>query len=328
VVVDNASSFPEWAEDMVCRFVTGEADSKRQLYTDDDDIIYELKRAVLLNSINPPSERGDVQDRLLPLELERISEERRRPEEEMWARFAEIHPKLLGDMFDVLAETLAVIEQGMYLWRSPRLADWGKYAAAVYVAVGWSVVQFLDDWDEVVERQTSAALEGSPIGQAVIRFMEDNEHWRGTGAELLPKLEKVVEEKVTKEKEWPKSSRWVWKRIKEVVPSLSVAGIETKYHPIKQQSNEIELRRSRISNGSNGSNGSNRVDKPDSGTHYEESNGSANGSNVTPLSFDLRPGESATLEELRERRKGITGEYGQVVSPEDERRGRIRDDAT
>jgi hypothetical protein len=40
LMIDNASSFPERAEDMVCRLVTGEADSKRQFYTDDHDIIY------------------------------------------------------------------------------------------------------------------------------------------------------------------------------------------------------------------------------------------------------------------------------------------------
>ena len=57
LMVDNASSFPEWAEDMVCKFVTGEADSKRQLYSDDEYVIYELMRAVLVSSIKPPSER-------------------------------------------------------------------------------------------------------------------------------------------------------------------------------------------------------------------------------------------------------------------------------
>jgi len=36
----------------------------------------------------------------------------------------------------------------------------------------------------------------------------------------------------------------VWKRIKELVPSLVVAGIEATCHPVKQQANEIELRRS------------------------------------------------------------------------------------
>jgi len=70
VMLDNQNTIPEWASDTLCRLVTGEADSKRRLYTDDEDVIIELRRAVLLNSINVPTDRGDVLDRSLVVELE------------------------------------------------------------------------------------------------------------------------------------------------------------------------------------------------------------------------------------------------------------------
>jgi hypothetical protein len=44
VMLDNQNSLPEWAVDTLCRLVTGEADSKRKHYTNDEDFIYELKR--------------------------------------------------------------------------------------------------------------------------------------------------------------------------------------------------------------------------------------------------------------------------------------------
>jgi hypothetical protein len=72
VMLDNQNTIPEWAADTLCRLVTGEADSKRRLYTDDEDVIIELRRAALLNGINVPTERGDVLDRSLVVELERI----------------------------------------------------------------------------------------------------------------------------------------------------------------------------------------------------------------------------------------------------------------
>src|SRR5215217_1172560 len=37
VMLDNQNTIPEWASDTLCRLVTGEADSKRRLYTDDED---------------------------------------------------------------------------------------------------------------------------------------------------------------------------------------------------------------------------------------------------------------------------------------------------
>jgi hypothetical protein len=67
---------------------TGEADSQRRQYTDDEDVIVELRRAVLLNGINVPTDRGDVLDRSLVVELERIPDTERKTEEELWERFA------------------------------------------------------------------------------------------------------------------------------------------------------------------------------------------------------------------------------------------------
>jgi hypothetical protein len=92
VMLDNQNTVPEWAADTLCRLVTGEADSKRRLYTDDEDVIVELRRAVLLNGINVPTDRGDVLDRSLVVELERIPDGERRTEEELWERFEEEHP--------------------------------------------------------------------------------------------------------------------------------------------------------------------------------------------------------------------------------------------
>jgi len=41
VMLDNQNTVPEWAADTLCRLVAGEADSKRRLYTDDEDVIIE-----------------------------------------------------------------------------------------------------------------------------------------------------------------------------------------------------------------------------------------------------------------------------------------------
>src|SRR5918992_532804 len=93
-----------WGAATLCRLVTGEADSKRRLYTDDEDVIIELRRAILLNGINVPTDRGDVLDRSLVVELERIPDGERRTEEELWELFKAEHPKLLGALFTVLSK--------------------------------------------------------------------------------------------------------------------------------------------------------------------------------------------------------------------------------
>ena len=190
VMLDNQNTIPEWAADTLCRLVTGEADSKRRLYTDDEDFIIELRRAALLNGINVPTDRGDVLDRSLVVELERIPDGERKTEEQIWELFAREHPRLLGALFDILSKAIA-LKPSLKLSRRPRLADWGEYAAAVYEVMGWGAETFLTDWDEIVKVQNRSTLDGSPVAQAIIKFMEDRESFEGSSTELHKKLEAV-----------------------------------------------------------------------------------------------------------------------------------------
>lgn len=228
VMLDNQNSLPEWAVDTLCRLVTGEGDSKRSLYTDDEDFIYEMRRAILLNGINAPTDRGDAQDRTLPVELDRIPDRERRSEEDLWEAFGAGHGRLLGAAFDALAGAIRVRET-LKLPRRPRLADWGEYAAAAYETLGWGAHQFLDDWDGVVSVQNQGTLDGSPVAQAVLAFMEDRDEYTGLASDVHVKLEEQAEKlkiDVKRDKSWPKSPSWLWRKLKEVLPLLSAMGID------------------------------------------------------------------------------------------------------
>jgi hypothetical protein len=100
--------------------------------------------------------------------------------------------------------------------------------------MGWGADTFLNDWDEVVKVQNQATLDGSPVAQAVIKFMEDKDEYAGTSSELHNKLEGVAESlgvSIVRDKAWPKSAHWLWRRIKEVLPLLVAHGIEaTREH--------------------------------------------------------------------------------------------------
>jgi hypothetical protein len=337
VMLDNQNTIPEWGADTLCRLVTGEADSKRRHYTDDEDFIYELRRAVLLNGINVPTERGDVLDRSLVVELERIPDGERKTEEELWERFQAEHARLLGAFFGLLAEAIA-LKPILRLSRRPRLADWGEYAAAVYEVMGWDAEAFLDDWDEVVKVQNQATLDGSPVAQAIIKFMEDKKEYTASSSELHSKLKVVAATlgvDVDRDKAWPKSARWLWRRIKEVLSLLVAAGIEVTRNR-DESSKQITLRKISENDGSDGSRGEFRTGKGETHANTAADDGRSNGRNrddgrsdgsekpprnagsadtadtadrsgrnpAEPLTADLRPGETTTLKELRTRREG------------------------
>jgi len=297
VMADNQNTMPEWAADTTCRLVTGEADSKRRLYTDDEDVIIELRRAVLLNGINLPTDRGDVLDRSLVVELERIPDGERVTEEELWERFEVEHPKLLGALFDVLSKAIAC-KPSLKLSRRPRLADWGEYAASVYEVMGWGAETFLKDWDEVVRVQNQATLDGSPVAQAVIKFMEDKEEYTGTSSELHRKLEGVAQDlgvSIVRDKAWPKSARWLWRRIKEVLPLLVAAGIEVgRERP--DSGTVITLRKVPRNDASNASPGEPRSDKGKAAGNKDGVNASSNASGASNASSNASANAADTAD--------------------------------
>lgn len=226
VMLDNQNSLPEWFQDTLCRLVTGESDSKRVLYSDDEDLVWSMKRAVLLNGINPPSDRGDVQDRTLPIELERLDKRKRLPEDDFWMRFSLKHPELLGAVFDALAGALRE-RHTVQLDERPRLADWGLYAAALYESQGWGVEQFKEDWKAVEKTQQQGTMDGSIVAQAVILYMKDKDRVELSAAKLHAALVDRAEDELDlkDDKTWPKTGRTLWKKIREVTPLLEAHGI-------------------------------------------------------------------------------------------------------
>ncbi len=82
---DNVSGLPAWLSDTLCRLATGGGFAVRQLYTDQDEVLFDATRPIILNGIEDFVTRPDLADRALFLALEAIPEERRRPEGELWA---------------------------------------------------------------------------------------------------------------------------------------------------------------------------------------------------------------------------------------------------
>jgi hypothetical protein len=226
LMLDNQNSLPEWFQDTLCRLVTGESDSKRVLYSDDEDLVWSMQRAVLLNGINPPTDRGDVQDRTLPIELERLDKRKRLPEDDFWMQFSLKHPELLGAVFDALSGALRE-RHTVQLEERPRLADWGLYAAALYESQGWGVGTFVEDWRGVEETQQQGTLDGSIVAQGVILYMKDKDRIELSAAKLHAAIESRAEDDLDlkDDKTWPKTGRTLWKKIREVTPLLEVHGI-------------------------------------------------------------------------------------------------------
>jgi hypothetical protein len=83
---DNLSDLPAWLSDALCRLASGGSFAVRQLYTDDDEVLFQAARPILLNGIEDVVRRPDLADRAIFLTMAAIGEEHRRPEQELWRR--------------------------------------------------------------------------------------------------------------------------------------------------------------------------------------------------------------------------------------------------
>ena len=180
--------------------MTGSGDSKRELYTTDSEYAFKVKRPVIVNGINIPSDRADLLSRFVAIEVPAISSEERISEAEFCASFERDRSKLLGAYFDIVSGVLR--NRKPVSWR-PRMSDWGELASALYEYMGWGRDMFKLDHDQVELKQHDAALE-SIVGTALMEYLYDAFD-DGQEEFILPKSDLYLDVKLRVE---PESRRW------------------------------------------------------------------------------------------------------------------------
>ena len=233
---DNVSTLPDWTQDTLCRACTGEGFSKRELYSDDEDIIYSFRRCVLLNGINIAATHADLLRRAILLPLEEIPPEKRQPERKLLAEFEKARPHILGGMFDVLSRAMA-LHPTIHLRELPSMADFAEWGAAVSEALGKSQEAFLQAYNANIQSQHTAAIESSLVASVLMSFMEDKEKWEGSPSQLYAELQAEAEalHVSVKDKQWPKNPGWLIRGLNRVITNLRASGISLKQDPGRNQ---------------------------------------------------------------------------------------------
>jgi hypothetical protein len=221
---DNVSGLPGWISDTLCRLATGGGFAVRQLYTDQDEVLFDAARPVILNGIEEIVTRPDLADRAVFLTLQPIPEEHRRPEQELWAAFDAARPRVLGVLLDAVVVGLKRLSETR-LEKLPRMADFALWATACETAL-WPAGTFWSAYcgnrDEAVE----GVIDADPIATAVRAVMATRTVWTGTASDLLGALAEVVGERVAKSKTWPDGPRAMAGRLRRAATFLRKIGIE------------------------------------------------------------------------------------------------------
>ncbi len=227
LVFDNVSGLPTWISDMLCRLSTGGGFAVRQLFTDQDEVLFDATRPVILNGIEDLVTRPDLADRALLLTLEPIPEEQRRPEAEIWTAFEAEHPRILGALLDAVVVGLRRLPE-IRLPRLPRMADFALWATACEAAL-WPSGAFWLAYAGNLAQAVDAVIEADPVASAVRALMKTWTEWKGTASQLLTTLELEAGERAARSKAWPQSSRALSGRLRRAATALRRTGVDVVF---------------------------------------------------------------------------------------------------
>ncbi|MEQ2465133.1 hypothetical protein [Niallia hominis] len=223
---DNLDGLSAEKSDLLCIASTGGGFSKRTLFTDDDETLLDLRRCVGLTGINVVVTRADLIDRSIIIELDRIPEDERKEERDVWDAFEKDRARIVGGALQALANAMTIYPK-IKLDKLPRMADFTRWGYAIAEVLGYGGERFLEAYRKNRNQSNEEAISSHPVAATVVALMKDRQTWSGSVASLLSELERVAEqEKInTKVKTFPKAAHILSRRLKEVKSNLEDVGI-------------------------------------------------------------------------------------------------------
>lgn len=216
VMLDNVSSIAAWFSDTLCKAVTGDGMVERALYTDDDVSVLSFQRVIGMTAIDAGALRGDLAERLLPVELDPIPPTKRRTDEQVKTAYENARPAILAAILDLTANVLTALPH-VRVEELPRLADFAKILAAIDHVNEWTTFA---DFTILAAELTEAVIEADPFADAIRSLIQGCKEWNGTAAALA---ELITPHDAPKS--WPRTPRAVAGHLRRVAPALRKNGI-------------------------------------------------------------------------------------------------------
>ena len=180
---DNLSDIPAGLSDALCRLASGGSFAVRQLYTDQDEVLFQAARPAIVNGIEDIITRPDLADRAIFLTLPPVKDAQRRPEKAMWRDFELARPLILGALLDAVSHGLRTLPE-VRLERLPRMADFALWATACETAL-WPAGTFLRAYEANRRAAIEGMVEADPVAARVRDIMAERTRWTGNASDLL-----------------------------------------------------------------------------------------------------------------------------------------------
>lgn len=233
---DNTSKLPPKLMNMICQLSTGAGFRRRKLYSDLDEIVFEISRMVIINGIDADIiSATDLLSRCVQIVLPAISGTQRLSESKLWKNFYNDQPVILGALYDVVVKVISIIDD-IELDDATRLTDFCRVGVAVERVLEWPEGAFMNALKTMQAEAMEIALESDVTATGIQRVMENKTRWDGTADRLLSTMNQLCGFELTSQPLWPKSARSLGIKLVKIMPALREQGIvieKTKSGPRK-----------------------------------------------------------------------------------------------
>jgi len=225
VAYENISHLVGPMQDALAILSTGGGYSKRQLFTDDEEHVINVRRPWLVNGIAIAVTQQDLVDRVISIDCQVIED--RQPLSQMWKNFDAALPGILGGVLDTAAKALAILPTITLAPKDrPRLVEFVMLGQAVAQSAGYPENEFLNRYRELRAETVARTLDSSPVATAILEMIEVNP--LGITGLLKDILAQLEHHKPFGAEAWPRSPKGLGDALRRAAPALRQMGIECK----------------------------------------------------------------------------------------------------
>ncbi len=242
LLFDNISKITQEQSDVLCRAVTGEAQTNRKLYTNNDAYIFKFNRIIGMNGIVLPGDAPDFLDRAIIYSMPHISRKKCKNYDDLLDNFNLERPKIFGGLLCVISNAMAHISEvhADLKGKLPRMAQFATWGEAIARALGYSPMEFCKTYMERLDSQKRELTDTDTVFYLIDKLLSNGKHlsdcdftkkekntykFAGTPTELYKELLTLAKmEKLTGG--FPKNPRALSARINRLRIDLLNAGIK------------------------------------------------------------------------------------------------------
>jgi hypothetical protein len=178
-VLENVSKIDNETSDVFCRAITGSSNTKRELYSNLEEVILTFKRKLIINGVVPNLNNTDLQQRIISYDRNSSNV---MGEKEYEIKFNELRPRVLGQIFQTLQKSMEIIDDIEFKPQT-RMADFEKWGECISITLGYDNGSLGDEYQKKLKSSAISSKESHPI-IAIIEAIVVDKDYENTMAEL------------------------------------------------------------------------------------------------------------------------------------------------